>query len=247
MQTPQPHYKKAPITEAIIDFKVRWRDGIDINAFRDIHPQIEDQFPQSELIQTNSIIIEPGPNRKIETTEQDIGYKFTSDNQVRIFQATIEGFTFNHLTPYDSWEPFRDEAKRLWDIYRNISPSLYVTRLALRYVNRVEIPGPLIDYDDYFLTFPRIGASLPQVLSNFFMQLHIPQEDLNGTLIINEAYSPSDSQNTIAVILDFDVFCVGQWSSDDDAGIWGLLEELRTRKNQAFEASITEATRRLFD
>lgn len=95
-------------------------------------------------------------------------------------------------------------------------------------------------------TVPEVSPDLPQGLSGYFMQLQIPQEDLNCMLIINEAFTQPTSPEVISVILDFDLLREHIWQSDDE-DIWHFLEKLRHRKNLAFEASITDKTRRLID
>ena len=131
-------------------------------------------------------------------------------------------------------------------IYRNICKPLDVRRTAMRYVNRLDLPGPLLDFKDYLRTIPEIAPDLSQGLSAFFMQLQIPQQDLNCMLIINEGLLPSLSPEIVSVLLDFDLFREQVWQSDDE-DIWEFLEKLRYRRNLAFEASITDNTRRLID
>ncbi|MGH2516962.1 MAG: TIGR04255 family protein, partial [Ktedonobacterales bacterium] len=65
-------------------------------------------------------------------------------------------------------------------------------------------------------------------------------------LIINETLAPQTDPAIFPVILDFDLFREQEWVSDDE-GIWQFLEQLRERKNTLFEASITDAARKLFD
>ncbi len=78
------------------------------------------------------------------------------------------------------------------------------------------------------------------------MQLQIPQQDLNCMLIINEALAPQTNPEIITIILDLDLFRQQVWDSSDE-DIWLFLEKLRHRKNEVFEASITDRTRELID
>src|SRR5919198_3721337 len=115
-----------------------------------------------------------------------------SKDSSEIVQATLQGFTFNKLAPYDTWEKFRSTAKSLWNIYRSVCKPTFVTRAAIRYINHLNIPteGP-IDLQDYLKIVPEITSDLPQSeLGSFFMQLQIPQNDLNCMLIINENLMP---------------------------------------------------------
>ena len=164
---------------------------------------------------------------------------------MRVFQATLQGFTFNRLAPYNSWEEFSSDARSLWEIYKDICRPEFVTRAAVRYINQLNIPitGP-IELQDYLKTIPEIASGMPQkTLSSFFMQLQIPQEDLNCVLIINETLAPP-TPGFVSVILDIDLFRQQVWQSNDEA-IWHFLDQLRERKNQVFRASITEKTEEL--
>lgn len=240
----QRHYSRAPITEAIIDLRVTLPEGFSVEQLTDIHALISDHFPTKEPIHAGSLMLQAGPNIKIDASRQHHGFLFRSEDGLRIFQATLSGFTFNRLAPYKTWEEFRGEARQLWEVYKDICKPSSVIRAAVRFINRLDLPGPALDLKDYLRTVPEVSPDLPQGLSAFFMQLQIPQEDLNCMLIINEAFAPPTSPELVSVILDFDLFREQIWQSDDEE-IWRFLEQLRQRKNQAFEASITERTREL--
>ena len=50
----------------------------------------------------------------------------------QLVQARANGFTAHRLAPYEGWETFRHEARRLWDVYRQtVRPK--VARVAVRY------------------------------------------------------------------------------------------------------------------
>ena len=121
-------------------------------------------------------------------------------------------------------------------------------RAAIRFIKQINIPAKeAVDLQDYLRTIPELSPDLPQgELNSFFMQLQIPQVDLNCMLIINEALVPRTNPDFISVILDFDLFRQQVWQADDE-DIWRFLEELRRRKNAVFEANITDKARRLFD
>lgn len=248
MQQANRHYSRAPITEAILDLKVILPDKFPIEQFLEIHARIHDHFPTSEPIHVGSLAIQARPEIQIDASRQHSGFLFRSKDGLRIFQATLQGFTFNRLAPYNSWEEFNDDARNLWEIYKDICNPTFVTRAAVRYINRIDIPveGP-IKLQDYLKTAPDIASGLSQKnLSSFFMQLQIPQEDLNCMLVINEALTLPPSPGAISVIFDIDLFRQQVWQSDDEE-IWHFLTQLRERKNQVFRESITEKTEELID
>src|SRR5207248_752209 len=132
--------------------------------------------------------------------------------------------------PYESWEKFRNDARHVWEIYKDICKPVDMTRVAIRFINRLDLPGSGVELKDYLRTVPEVAPDLPQGLSGFFMQLQIPQEDLNCMLIINETFVPSNHPNLVSVMLDFELFCNRIWRSDDEE-VWHFLEKLRYRKN----------------
>ena len=242
------HYSRAPITEAILDLKVILPDNFPIERFLEIQARVRDRFPTSEPIHVGSLAIQAGPEIQVDASRQHSGFLFRSKDGLRIFQATLQGFTFNRLAPYNSWEEFSNDARNLWEIYKDICKPAFVTRAAVRYINRIDIPveGP-IKLQDYLKTAPDIASGLPQKnLSSFFMQLQIPQEDLNCMLVINETLALPPSPGFISVILDIDLFRQQAWQSDDE-DIWGILTQLRERKNQVSRESITEKTEELIN
>jgi len=239
------HYSKAPLTEAIIDLKVTLPDSVNIDTLSSIHPYIKELFPIKEELYQSSITLQPGSEASINTAQQLFGFIFRSADKLKIFQATLHSFTFNRLAPYTSWEELRNDARYIWEIYRDIMKPETVIRVAVRFVNRFELPGTTSNLKEFLLIAPDIPSHLLKTeISNFFMQLLIPQEDCQ--LIVNEAIVPPTNMGTLSVILDFDLFHEQTWRSDDER-IWQYLEKLRLVKNTVFEASITDETRRLID
>jgi uncharacterized protein (TIGR04255 family) len=156
----------------------------------------------------------------------------------------VNGFTFSRLAPYQTWDQLRNEAKTLWDSYRQIVGALPVVRIGLRYVNQLDLPVPMRDFRDYIRLYPEISSDLTQLLAGFFLQVQIPQEDLGAMLILNEAMVPPSGPNVVSVVLDIDVFKQGlKLESDDD--VWNTMDAFRLRKNLIFEGCITNNTREL--
>lgn len=97
------HYSRAPITEAIIDLKVTLPEGFSVDDLENIHAHISDHFPIKEPIHAASLLFQPGPSIKIDASKAQHGFLFRSGDGLRIFQATLSGFTFNRLAPYNTW------------------------------------------------------------------------------------------------------------------------------------------------
>jgi len=238
------HYSKAPLTEAVLDIRVELPGEITLQELKDVQIGEEEKYPRREdcfiVVGQMSVGTQVGASAK----QTPNGYRFVSQDNRQIFQARVDGFTFNRLAPYETWESFRDEARRLWEIYRPIANPKNIKRLALRYINRLDLPLPLKDFKDYLRTIPEISPDMSQGLSGYFMQLQLPQPDLEAMLVLNQTLIPPPSPNLVSVVLDFDLFCKDNVPSEDQ-DIWKRFEILRIRKNEVFEACITNKTRRL--
>jgi len=238
------HYPKAPLTEAVIDIRVELPSEITLQELKKVQEGEEDHYPRRE--ESLLVVGHMSMGSQVSASAQQTpnGYRFTSQDNRQIFQARTDGFTFNRLAPYETWESFRDEARRLWEIYRSIAKPKNINRLALRYINRLDLPLPLKDFKDYLRTTPEISPKMSQGLSGYFMQLQLPQPDLEAMLVLNQTLIPPPGPNLVSVVMDFDLFCKDNVPNDDQ-DIWKRFEILRTRKNEIFEACITNKTRRL--
>lgn len=241
----KPPYRKAPITEALIDIRVEMLSETTLSTLLEIYSQIQEEYPIREEMFAVKGKLEFGSSISTTTSQTAIGYRFISTDGQQILQARLDGFTFSRIAPYEAWDLFRDEAYRLWHLYKTITNFNLVKRVAIRYVNRLDLPHnqSYFDFKDYLRTVPEVSTDLPQGLSGYFMQLQIPQDDLGGILVLNQALVPPEQLNTVSVLLDIDVYCLVDFSKDNDDACWNLLEKLRQRKNEIFEACITDKTR----
>lgn len=237
-------YSKAPITEALVDIRVALPGEITVAdlARVDIGEEIGYSQRRNRFAIEGQIAI--GEQVGTATRQTHVGYDFLSGDERQIVQVRLDGFTFSRLAPYDRWETFRKEARRLWELYRAIVEPVSVTRVAVRYINRLDLPLPLEDFKDYLRTVPEVSSDLPQGLSGLLMQLAIPQEDLGAVLLLNEALLPSPDPDTVSILLDIDLFRELETSIDEEE-LWRILDQFRVRKNDVFEACITEQTREL--
>lgn len=237
-------YSKAPITEALVDIRVTLPGEITVAdlARVDIGEEIGYSQRRNRFAIEGQIAI--GEQVGTATRQTHVGYDFLSGDERQIVQVRLDGFTFSRLAPYDRWETFRKEAHRLWKLYQAVAEPVSVTRVAVRYINRLDLPLPLEDFKDYLRTVPEVSPDLPQGLSGLLMQLAIPQEDIGALLLLNEALLPSPDPDTVSILLDIDLFRELETSIDEEE-LWRTLDQFRVRKNDVFEACITEQTREL--
>lgn len=215
-------YSRSPLVEAILDFQVEVpedRGPSDLAQCRDA------AYPEGKSL--------PPPQK---------GVLQASGDGKQLFQARSDGLTVHRLAPYQGWTPFREEVRRLWEIYRRTIRPRKVERVALRYINRLDLPFPIAEIKDYLRTSPDVSPDLPQGLAGFFMELNIPQPDLRCTLLLRETVVSPALPGMASVILDLDLFRTEAIPSEE-ADLWAFLDCLRIRQNAIFEACITDRMR----
>lgn len=239
------HYPHAPITEAILDLRVTLpedanQDSLDLTLnerFRG-YPKKEELF---EAVGRFAV----GPAGGASMQQKPLGWKLASADNKQIAQSRRNGFTFSRLSPYNCWKTFRDEARRLWNVYAEILKPQSLTRLAVRYINRIDIPAESVDLKEYFRTSPEIAPDLPQNLEGYFMQLRLAYPNISGSCLINQTIVPPARPGYVSVVLDIDLFRESD-VPQQEKDVWSFFESLHKEKNQIFEACITDSTRKLF-
>jgi len=241
-----PRFGNAPISEAILDIRVTLPPYVEVQRLASFQNPIRARYPLSRrrtALPTDVGLREGGVQVVPSTTVSD-GYLFSTEDRLQTVQVRMDGFTFNRLKPYDRWTTFRDEARALWALYREVARPERVTRLALRYINRIAIPLPITDFSEWVRTTPEIAPGLPQNLQSFFMRLEIPYEPIGGLAIVTETIERPEG-NRLPFLLDINVITRGDLSTDDPY-VWDAFDRLRDFKNEIFFKSVTDRAKELF-
>jgi uncharacterized protein (TIGR04255 family) len=242
-------YSKSPIREAVFDVGLRFEKIPNLELLDEICNSLVDEYPTRTPLQNFQTSVQFAPEAEMPTVDSihtQLGYRLTSLDGTKVLLLKIDGFTFSQLKPYKNWEVFSEEAKRLFDVYIKKSQPHYAHRLALRYINVIEIPETVFQLEEYFLTAPHVSSELPQTLLGFFSRLLIQDDKSDSVAIINHTTEPSESAEFTKVIFDIDVF-QEQKRIEDITSIefWATIEQLKEFRSKIFEGSITEKIRNL--
>lgn len=244
-----PHYDKAPITEALIDIRVELAPEVRFEDLQALRQHLASEYPREDTRSVAEALVQFGPAVQASAKQTPLGLGFWNSSNNQVLQVRLDGFTFSRLEPYEDFERLRDEARRLWNIYRDVVRPKRITRVAVRYINQFNIPttAEKIEPEEYFRTFPQISSKLPPNLRDFgpyFMSLRMNQDDLEGVLVLNQAMTPPKLPETISIVLDFDLY-IERPRVTSEQELWAVFDRLRARKNLYFEACITDKAREL--
>ncbi len=241
-------FPNPPIEEALLDIRANLPAHIDLALLETFQNSLKESFPNRKPLfhWEGGMEIKEGVASVLAPKGGTMGYQFMSGNGKKVIQARKNGFSFHILKPYDSWESLRDQAKQLWAHYLEIAHPINVNRVALRYINRIEIPLPFKEFKEYLLIIPELPPEIPIGVSEFFMRLVMPDTEKNLAAIVTEVLQKIDEKKGILpIILDIDTFQESVLAAEG-AELWAKLEELRNFKNMIFFKSITEKTEELF-
>ena len=223
-------YRKAPITEAVIEFRFArpFEKSIVDTAARRLRDEYAFHDPENAL---NLRLDAATQKSEVETAWQ--GVKLSSiDRADAIFFRTIS-FVCSRLAPYTGWEEFSTRAVRAWDVWKRAAGSTEISRVGVRYVNRLDIPlvdNEVVQVEDYLKVNPRSPEELATPLSSYTMQIVRPVGADDCSLLLNSGTLAAPLIGFGALVLDIDIFRETDLPRRDDE-LWRLLDRIRIHKN----------------
>jgi uncharacterized protein (TIGR04255 family) len=231
--------------EALIDIRVALPTDIDLDRLATFSEPLLARFSESKprmSAQARIEISEKGAAMTSTDPKPD-GHIFRSPSENLTVQARLDGFTLSKAKPYESWKTFCPQFVELWQRFVVVARPLKITRVALRYINRIPIPLG-VDMKEYLLTIPEVAPGVPQFLASLLMRLAIPHQ--TGSLaVVTLASVPPGEVPGYPLIFDIDVFREVEMLVDDPS-LWKLIRELRAFKNTIFFKSLTPRALEMF-
>jgi len=235
----------APIVEAVIDIRVASVEGTDAQGFMAAQSLLKADYPSQKPMRSVQATFS-AEAEEISQKRADVGVVFQSTDGRSLAQFRIDGFTFNRLEPYTDWPTVFGEAIRLWKVYAEVHPRARVTRLAVRYINRMTVieGGSLADY---LTAPPSLPEEVPQQLREYLMRVVVQDREKQLSAVLVQALEPGAAEATGSILLDVDAFRELRRPLDpSDTEIARVFGELREMKNRIFYASITEKAAEIY-
>lgn len=240
--------RNAPIAEALFDFRVSLPSDFDPNRFDALRERLKERYPIAERIVGFEAIFElkagkpvasPGPGEALQ------GMRFKGDEGRNIAQFRRDGFTLNRLAKYTSYDELCPEALKLWQLFVEIAQPQKLDRVALRYINRLVLPGRG-NLAEYLLVLPPTFKSAPPLVASLLMRQsrHDPTTGISAN-IVQSLESNVGAENSI-LTLDNDVYKSGGLSLNV-ADLEPVFAELRRIKNDIFFSTITDKAKKTYE
>jgi len=232
------HLSRPPITEALVDFRVSLPGAFKPEAFTSLRDTIKYRYPNMEEMRRFEAQIQIELGKSVAAQQETtglLGYRFRSEDGKDVAQFRTDGFTYNRLEPYTSWEEVRPEAMRLWQLFLEKTAAARVDRLALRYINRLTLP-PRGNLQEHLDMLPPVFKGAPSVLAEYLVQVSSVDVGTGDRANVTSALVGGG-----VTLLDIEVSNTGTTGVTAQE-IDPVLGRLHTMKNEIFFGTITEQT-----
>ena len=232
-----PKLSKAPIVEAVIELRGHATATWEPDLFKS---KLEAALPDLKC-RTIHQRISFGIGAEPSLAEADMGFtgcRLESQDKKEVVRIEKTVFAYSRLAPYPGWEEFRQRALKLWAVHQELAAPGEVSRMGLRYVNKISIPSP--DSVPRMLKTPPRGSSFLTNLDfeNFYHKdsFTTPGKDFGVHIVTTlQLAAPTPA----ALIVDIDAYSTRPWLGDTEV-LSARLSMMRQLKNSAFFGILTD-------
>jgi uncharacterized protein (TIGR04255 family) len=243
-----PHLPKAPIIEGLIAIQTKVASDVAVSQLVKFGDRIRSSYPTVKELREFQAHVAVVPNQATSQSvvANHVGYRYERQAPPFVVHARPNELLVSRLKPYDCWENLVAEAKSLWEEYCAVCKPEAITRIATRFINRIELPMDGLEFDDYLVATPIIPKGLPQTFEGFLTRIVVPHSETGAHIAMSQILDTANPQTrTVPVIIDIDVFKELDLPADSPA-LWEFLAKMRDVKNRAFFDSVTPRCLELF-
>lgn len=240
------HLNNPPIKEALVDIRVAEGPAFQREKLDVLKGDLTSRYPKAEDRRRIQAVLDLSTGRSVSSTK-DLGWLglfLTSGDGTSTAQFRPDGFTSNKLPPYVSADSMFGEALDLWQRYVEVAHPKAVIRLALRYINVLQLPFKGGDDFRRFLTAaPDMPDDSPQrLISDFVTRVTFLDPDRRAKAIVTQQLQLAPAKGgPIPFVIDIDVFQEAEIGIHREQ-LEPRLQSLRQMKNDLFFSSLTEET-----
>jgi uncharacterized protein (TIGR04255 family) len=242
-------YKNPPIEEALCQFTFSPSSEAE---FLTLAGKLQSQLPEysgePRLQQVQTIVANQTAQQPNISLQNDIArIQLLTPDTRKLVAVGRDTLSVNILRPYTGWdEDFRNRIEAaLTAYYKIVSKALAVTRIGVRYINRIVVPVPGAVANNFFRTSDPEDALMQGRLTHFAKRLEYAVEG-PAKIVVTHATIAARDPKTTEFLLDIDAI----WDSSPIADLQRALkcaDDLHERVGVTFESLITDNARELFN
>lgn len=242
------NYPNPPITESLFDFQVEPNASITSENLEKLADQVVDFYPEKKPRRRfeSRFEFKEGEAGQSQTVDLGVeGFLCWNKDKNQALQFRLNSYSFSRLKPYQGWDVAYPEVIKYWESYLSVAKPISVRRLAVRFINMINIPAKKFELETY-LTLPPQTPKIEGIdIRNFLTQVsfQIPEQGIQVTLI--QTIGQSQDPISTPIILDIELG-VDVQKNLEKTSMEKIFKDLRKAKNDIFEKCVTDQTRILF-
>ena len=245
---PERSYRKPPVVEALCEIYFAgsiWDDTIP-GAF---YERIKHEFPkkqQREIQQAQITLGQGTASAGVQTLPPRI--QFVSQSGNKMVQVAENLLVVNQLRPYRHFEEWERAVYVALKEYKSAASPQRVSRIGIRYINRIEIPGTRVSMEDYFTIYPQLSKSLGNTHRSFLVRVEVPQADQGHTVLITFGSSEPPQAIGDKLLFMLDLYDIAELNiPPNESEVRAQIRQAHGNVGRAFEDSITDRLRVLLE
>lgn len=247
--------KNAPIIEAVIEFHCELPPGQDRAGWEAAFKQrFGAAYPRCQAQHLQEVQFQVGPGGdgpSAKAVRQGVhGFRHLSADGKQLVQCRLDGFFFNRLAPYASFDEYLPEALRCWDLYREVAEPVIVRQVCLRYINRLLLPlaGGQLSLSNYLKSPPVLATPADGEQFSFVEFVHQHQmAALESKTLVSVVLASQPLENAhLPVIFEIAAMRSVDLNPADHPAFEVALQSLRHLKNNVFSNTLTPECLKLF-
>jgi len=247
MNSEHPTYPNPTIQEALCEIHFRLPDGVDWKPalLGELFKHIQSEFPDLEPAMQLGVRLQVGPSGAGQVflpPQERMRYRHASRSLM--LQLSKDTFTVNVLPKYPGWVRMSEDILNAWMQAREVIKPARVTRLGLRYINRIERTHPIQPPGHWLAPSDYIPKSVLSSLPGFLSRLETRTDQHNRLIVTLGEPTDSSGEKVNAIVLDIDCIVEKEIGIDSDA-IMGEITVLHDFAWNIFSASMTPRLGRL--
>jgi uncharacterized protein (TIGR04255 family) len=240
---PDRSYTAPPIIEAVID--LQFVDPLKEGELRKLTKKLKRYY--SNELEGTAVTAHVDIVSKATTYVDTPLFRLSSEDETDLIIVSLPKLTWAKLAPYAGWSEFIARFQRDFEIMHDISGPRPLSRIGLRYINRIDVPSSsgLTNYEDYL----KINLNLPSFLdpiSSYGWRIEKVFPDTHLIAIVQSTVVASEVPGTLPFLLDIDIVAQTKLPVKIP-DIIGKLSAMRALKNTIFEVSISDKARERFE
>ena len=252
---PRRRYKNPPIEEALCELHFVPGQEWDFTIPGKLQTQLDGEYsgkPREQKALQVGLQVREGKPENLQFGEGLTRVQLVTEGGTRMVGVGPDVISIHMLRPYQNsshpersgWDEFAPRISTALDAYWHVAEPRGVSRVGMRYINRIEIPERIVRVEDYLKCALLEVEGLPEDYSSFSSRVEYIYEDRVRLIL---SYGLLDAApELVTILLDLDVIWEGNESVDRRVAS-RVAGDLRERVRTAFEAAITDRAREIFD